>query len=218
MALGRTFFFLREMMWDARSLNSDWIDFPGTREDRAIADDDFIRPALAANEDPSYIELARIALCYYVAKADGVSNEEQEAIDAMCRDLIENPNTTQDYRAEVRMIMADRGTSFANVRRYLNRVPTEEFEKFQKDMIRIAELSDGISENEKKALQTFQDYVSGKKTTEESAPTQQSKLPRFLTLMCSDCGASSEIDTYKDEMICPYCCSNHVSCSPSKNT
>jgi len=219
MTLGRTFYFLREMMWDSRSLNSDWIQYPGKVKESSVQEECFSREALSSIEDPSYVELARIALCYYVAKADGVSSEEQGVIDEMCRALLENPNTSQDYRVELRMILADRGTSFANVKRYLNRVPSEELESFKADMIRIAETSDGISENERKALNLFQDYINGTKTPEENTVSaQRSKLPRFLTLKCEDCGASAEIDTYKDSMICPYCGSDHVVCSPGKHT
>ena len=219
MYFGRHFAFLREMTWDARSLNSDWINYPGETKEYSAEADCISRVSLSTIKDPSYIELARIALCYFVAKADGVSNEEQEVIDGMCRELLENPNTNPDYRVELRMILADRGTSFANVKRYLNRVPAEELEQFKADMIRIAETTDGISENERKALNLFQEYINGTKSTEENAvPTQHGKLPRFLTLKCDDCGASAEIDTYKDGMICPYCCSDHVVCSPSKHT
>ena len=74
------------------------------------------QPTLKPIKDPSYVQLVRIALCYYIAKADQIQPEEQEKIDAMCEDLLNNPEMNPDYRTELRMILADRGTSFNNVR------------------------------------------------------------------------------------------------------
>ena len=85
-------------------------------------DDLVSKPSLPTIKDPSYIQLVRIALCYYIAKADQVKPDEQEKIDQRCEELLNDPEMNPDYRYELRMILADKGTSFNNVRRYLNRI------------------------------------------------------------------------------------------------
>ncbi len=178
-----------------------------TRDD----EDCVIRPSLAPIKDPSYIELVRIALCYYIAKSDGVSEDEQAIIDEMCNKLLDDPDTNPDYRAELRMILADKGTNFANVRRYLNRVPKEELEQFRTDVMRIAEATDGISENERKAINIFQKYLSNIKNTEEDdADGAGTAKTRLVTMKCGSCGANLELSGDRDTAYCPYCGSNHL--------
>ena len=198
-----------ERMQNARSYNSEWIDLAsGDKSKRRDDDDCVIRPALPTIKDPSYIELVRIALCYYIAKADGVSEDEQAVIDEMCTNLIDDPNTNPDYRTELRMILADKGTNFANVRRYLNRVPTDELEKFKEDVMRIAETTDGITDNEKQAIKIFQNYLDDKKSWSE---VEENKgHTRIVPLKCASCGASIELTTDRESAYCTYCGSNHL--------
>ena len=116
--------------------------------------------------DEAYIDLVRIALCYYIAKIDGVSDDEMAIIDGMCEDLLNNPNGGAAYRSELKMIMADKGTYFTNVKRYLNRIEPEVLESFMDDMVRIAETTDGITETEKKAINDFRAFIDERKQAE----------------------------------------------------
>ena len=194
---------------DARAFNSDMIDLGYGQKSKPRDDEDcVIRQALPPIQDNSYIELVRIALCYYIAKADGVSEDEQAAIDEMCTNLLEDPNTNPDYRTELRMIMADKGTNFANVRRYLNRVPNEELEKFKEDVMRIAEMTDGITDNEKQAIKIFQNYLDDKKNWLE--PEKKKGHTRIVPLKCASCGATIELTTDRESAYCTYCGSNHL--------
>lgn len=197
---------------DARALNSDWIDLGYGKKNVSRDDDDcIIRPSLPTIKDPSYIELVRIALCYYIAKADGVSEDEQALIDGMCTELLENPDTNPDYRTELRMILADKGTNFANVRRYLNRVPNEELESFKADVMRIAETTDGITENEKQAIKIFQNYLDDKMSfAEEEMDKMKPGKTHIVSLKCASCGANLELTTDRESAYCTYCGSNHL--------
>lgn len=206
--MGRSY----ERTRDARTLNSDWIDLGYGKKTTSRDDDDcIIRPALPTIKDPSYIELVRIALCYYIAKADGVSEDEQALIDEMCTGLLENPDTNPDYRTELRMILADKGTNFANVRRYLNRVPKEELDSFKADVMRIAETSDGITDNEKQAIKIFQNYLDDKRSfAEEEMDKMKGKKTHIVSLKCASCGANLELTTDRESAYCTYCGSNHL--------
>ena len=69
------------------------------------------------------IALARIALCYYIAKADGnISPEEQMDLDYMCSSLMNNPNASSNFRTELQAIVNDRSMNFMNVEKYLDRL------------------------------------------------------------------------------------------------
>ena len=57
------------------------------------------QPTLTPIKDPSYVQLVRIALCYYIAKADQIQPEEQAKIDAMCEDLLNNPEMNPEAAA-----------------------------------------------------------------------------------------------------------------------
>ncbi len=177
----------------------------------SVDDDRVARPNLPPVTDPSYLELARIALCYYVAKADGVSPEEQAILDDMCTRLIDDPNTNPDYRYELRMILADKGKSFSNVRRYLNRIDPKELSQFKADVIRIAETTNGITENEKKALSVFYEYIASQnRSPVDDDGNEKAARTRIVSLKCQSCGASLEVGADQTLAYCPYCGSNHL--------
>ena len=174
-------------------------------------DDLVSKQTLPAVKDPAYIQLVRIALCYYIAKADQVKPEEQEMIDAMCEELLNDPRASRDYTTELRMILADKGTSFTNVRRYLNRIDPQDLEAFWDDVMEMAKISGDISDNEKKALLVYQSYVdeqmrvanmtSGKKFTGK---------PGIVSLKCTNCSAVLEVNADLSIAFCPYCGTKHI--------
>lgn len=164
-------------------------------------------------KDPSYVQLVRIALCYYIAKADQVQPEEQAKIDAMCEDLLNNPEMNPDYRTELRMILADRGTSFSNVRRYLNRIDPEDLKAFWKDVTEMAEASDGVSDNERKALLVYESYVSDRLEAlrmPSAVGNQSSGKPNIISLTCKRCSAVLDVNANLSTAFCPYCGTKHI--------
>ncbi len=153
------------------------------------------------------IALARIALCYYIAKADGnISPEEQMDLDYMCSSLLNNPNASPTFRSELQAIASDRSMNFLNVEKYLDRVDVTTLSQLQADMQRIAELTDGVTENERKAMTVFQNYLYGKQGFPGSNMNAQfAGNARVFNLQCTGCGATLEINNARTETYCPYC-------------
>ncbi|HBZ77127.1 MAG TPA: hypothetical protein DEO39_00295 [Clostridiales bacterium] len=168
------------------------------------------RPALTPIKDPSYVQLVRIALCYYIAKADRIQPEEQAKIDAMCEDLLNNPEMNSDYRTELRMILADRGTSFNNVRRYLNRIDPSDLEAFWKDVNEMAEAADGVSDNERKALLVYESYVNERMAALRMPGSNGSGKPNIISLTCKRCSAVLDVNANLSTAFCPYCGTKHI--------
>ena len=168
------------------------------------------RPALTPIKDPSYVQLVRIALCYYIAKADQIQPEEQAKIDAMCEDLLNNPEMNSDYRTELRMILADRGTSFNNVRRYLNRIDPSDLEAFWKDVNEMAEAADGVSDNERKALLVYESYVNERMVALRMPGSNGSGKPNIISLTCKRCSAVLDVNANLSTAFCPYCGTKHI--------
>lgn len=168
------------------------------------------RPALTPIKDPSYVQLVRIALCYYIAKADQIQPEEQAKIDAMCEDLLNNPEMNSDYRTELRMILADRGTSFNNVRRYLNRIDPSDLEAFWKDVNEMAEAADGVSDNERKALLVYESYVNERMAALRMPGNNGSGKPNIISLTCKRCSAVLDVNANLSTAFCPYCGTKHI--------
>ena len=158
------------------------------------------------------IALARIALCYYIAKADGsISPEEQTDLDYMCSSLMNNPNASSTFRSELQSIVNDRSTSFMNVEKYLNRLDPNTLSSLEADARRIAELSGGVSDTESKALSVFQNYVYGKQGFPGSNMNEQfAGKARVINLKCSGCAADLEINPSMTETYCPYCGSRQI--------
>ena len=207
--------FYQEQFSGINSLRNDQylatMSGPGEVRRSHSADDAVSKASLPKMKDPSYIELCRIALCYFIAKADGVSPEEQAKIDAMCEQFLSDPNCSADFRSELRMILADKGTSFSNLRRYLNRIETEEIRRFMDDVRNIAETSDGITEKEKKAILIFMDYLDERKTEDgDDALERLTGKPSVISLKCESCGSNLNVTADKQIASCPYCGSSHL--------
>ena len=157
------------------------------------------------------VALARIALCYYIAKADGsISPEEQTDLDYMCSSLLNNPNAAPSFRTELQKIAADRSMSFLNVEPYLDKLNIDTLIQLQADVQRIAEISDGVTENERKAMTVFQNYILGKQGFPGSNMAGQFGTTRVMNLKCSGCGAELQINDSRTETYCPYCGSKQI--------
>ena len=188
------------------------------RDGRSM-DDLVSRPSLPTINDPAYIQLVRIALCYYIAKADQVKPEEQQLIDEMCEVLLSDPKGSQDYRCELRMILADKGTNFSNLRRYLNRIEPKELEAFWTDVMRIAEANGYISDDERKALLVYESYVKERTRLQEDLASagpgngkRISSKVHIISLSCKNCDAILDVNSDLSVAFCPYCGTKHIIC------
>lgn len=158
------------------------------------------------------IALARVALCYYIAKADGsISPEEQMDLDYMCSSLLNNPNASQSFRNTLQAIASNRSTSFMSVEKYLDRLDVNSLNMLLADAQHIAELTDGVTENERKAMSVFQNYIYGKQGFPGGNMNAQfAGTARVVNLKCTGCGADLEINSTKTETFCPYCGSKQI--------
>lgn len=168
--------------------------------------------APAQNTSVANIALARIALCYYIAKSDGnISPDEQMELDYMCSSLMNNPRASSMFRSELQAITADRTLNFMNVEKYLDRLDINTLNLLQQDVQRIAEITDGVTENERKAMSVFQNYIYGKQGFPGSNMNEQfAGKARVISLKCSACGADLEINESKTQTYCPYCGSMQI--------
>ena len=153
------------------------------------------------------VALARIALCYYIAKADGyISPDEQRDLDYMCSSLLNNPNASASFRTELQKIASDTSTSFLTVEKYLNNLSLDTLNQLQADVQRVAEITDGVTENERKAMMVFQNYIYGKQGFPGGNMNAQfAGTARVVSLKCSGCGADLEINDSRTETFCPDC-------------
>ncbi|MBP5491217.1 MAG: hypothetical protein J6Y08_00030 [Clostridiales bacterium] len=180
------------------------------RRGYANHEEDIAKRPLVAIKDPSYLELVRIALCYHIAKVDGVSEDEMQIIDEMCRELLNNPNGGSQFRVELNMILSDRGTDFESLKRYLVRIEPDVLEAFKDDMIQIADTTDGITENERNAINMFQEFVDERKKVVGEKPKEEVPVEASVAtetekpiIICGVCGAQMEIDG--DTAFCNEC-------------
>ena len=108
------------------------------------------------------------------------------------------------------MILADRGTSFNNVRRYLNRIDPSDLEAFWKDVNEMAEISDGISDNERKALLVYESYVNERMAALRMPGSKGSGKPNIISLTCKRCSAVLDVNANLSTAFCPYCGTKHI--------
>lgn len=144
--------------------------------------------------------LARIALCYYIAKADGaISNDEQLELDTVISEVTNSNDFPQSFRNEVSAIAASTSNSFIDVEKYLNKVNPETLVSFFDEMKKVAKSDNAISMQEQKALYVFETYLTGKtgRTFEKEAST--------FDMTCKNCGAAMSLDAATSQIICPFC-------------
>lgn len=152
-----------------QNVSDDYSEWVKKQRAQGSYDDRLPKGLMTHIQNPAYVELVRIALCYYIAKLDGVSDDEQEILDGMIEGLLDDPRGGSEFRAELRMILADKGTKFENVKRYLNRIDTTTLEEFKNDAIQIAETTGGITENEQQAIDLYQKFIEERKKLEEES-------------------------------------------------
>lgn len=143
--------------------------------------------------------LAKIAICYYIARADGsVGREEQLVLDNALSGVINDNRIPQYFRDELVKIANDSGNSFLFIEQYLNRVSPELLVSFLEDARAIASADNKISIDEQKALNVFEKYLEGKTGRTFFSSTT-------IDTRCESCGATMKIEPSTSQITCPYC-------------
>lgn len=144
--------------------------------------------------------LAKIAICYYIAKSDGVlSREEQMALDGVVGAILNTPSLPQYYRNEIKKISEDKTNSFLFTEQYLNNVNSDVLISFLDTAKAIATADNQLSTYEQQALSVFEKYLSGK--TGRSFESEKSAVDT----KCECCGGIMKADYSTMKLNCPYC-------------
>ncbi|MCQ2535156.1 MAG: TerB family tellurite resistance protein [Clostridia bacterium] len=143
--------------------------------------------------------LAKIAICYYIARADGsIGRAEQMVLDNALSGVLNDNRIPQSFRDELVKIANDSGNSFLFVEQYLNKVKPELLVSFLEDARAIASADNRISVDEQKALNVFEKYLEGKTGRTFFAGST-------IDTRCDNCGATMKINPDVSQINCPYC-------------
>lgn len=160
------------------------------------------RPARNPYQDAM---IGKVAVCYYVAKADGyISPAEQMEIDAIASELLSNSSFTPEAKHEFEKITHMQTISFSVVESYLSRVDSNTLVSFAKDVENIANASEGVLPAEAKAIDVFEKYVTAKTGYTFEKKKEEKKVTE-VNLTCECCNGTMELDETYLKAVCPYC-------------
>lgn len=114
------------------------------------------------DEIKKYVDfyLATVALSYYIARCDGsISYEEQMEIDYDLDAIQKNKDIPDAIKKELYDISQNVSISFEDVKSYLDNVSNETLTGLRDDIDEIAVASNGINDDERKAIQKFDNYL-----------------------------------------------------------
>ena len=149
--------------------------------------------------------LARIALGYYIARADNqISANEQLSLDEITSDVMSNNQFPAEFRNEVNAIASENTNSFINVEKYLNKVDPNTLVSFLDEAKRVAASDNAVSIEEQKALNVFEKYLSSKTGR---VFTQDTKT---IDMTCKNCAAIMHAEPSSSQIICPFCGSTQL--------
>lgn len=149
--------------------------------------------------------LAKLALCYYIAKADGyISPAEQMEIDSVASELLSNPGISPMTKKEMEKFMSMPSISFAHVEKHLNVVDSSTLISFANDVNAIAKASEGVQPAEAKAIEIFEKYVTSKTGYTFEKKAEEQKVTQ-VNLTCDCCNGTMELDATMLKATCPYC-------------
>ena len=148
--------------------------------------------------------LGKIAVCCYIAQADGVvSPEEKMEIDAVATSILADPRLSEENKKKVRDIVRCTNISFSQVEGILSKADSGPLISFVNDIERIARTNGGITALEQKAIRTFKEYVS--KRTGYSFPDEVAPDLKSVDLTCTHCGGLMDVDSSMLKATCMYC-------------
>lgn len=163
------------------------------------------QPAVPVSDPYSDAMIAKFAICYYVAKADGyVSPAEQMELDTIANELLSNSNISERARNEMTRIMNKNSISFSEVEAYLRKVESQTLISFAVDVDNIVKASEGVTLEEEKAVDIFKKYVE-RKTGCSFEVYEKPVKPTEVNLKCDCCNGTMELDSTLLKAVCPYC-------------
>lgn len=101
------------------------------------------------------------AMAYYVAKADGrVSWKEKKLLQEKLDSVLAGDFADKELKSDVKAITSLKEISFGDVTAYLDNLPTGIISSFIEDMYCIVKSSNGISPEEKVAIEEIEEYIA----------------------------------------------------------
>ena len=145
--------------------------------------------------------LAKFALCYYIASADGIiSSEETGLIDGAIDEICSNEYISSDFRRELNKVKTN-GQNPSVLIAYLDKVDNETISSFSGVLEDIANSDNQISDAEKEAIEAVKAYVSERS---EAGVAVNNNL-----IKCESCGFEFDKtaeDVVRDgDIYCPQC-------------
>ena len=112
--------------------------------------------------------IAKIAVVYLIALSDGeISRAERKEINDIINGITANPEFPKAAVNTINDIINHDTLSFSDIKGYLDIIDIDTLIAFEKDLIAIAEASDGISYKEKVIIDVFKNYVDNRKQSEQ---------------------------------------------------
>lgn len=169
---------------------------------------------------------AKLAVCTYIANADGmISGEEDDELATLC--MMAEETYGDRVLSKAYDIIGFAGNNFMTVEQYLSKVRTEDLDTIMMLAQEMAEADDEVCKEEKRALNKILTYINGRKgiRTEfsferESNPAPQ-PVPQYIPqpqqpnsvhvlvgkidLTCPCCAAMMRMDRYGYLAECEYC-------------
>lgn len=151
--------------------------------------------------------LAKLAVCFYIANADGeMSDNERNAIGRLVNQILRGEvPPTERVRTEVLNINKQRDGNFVVCEKYLQPIKSGDLAAYLQVAEELANADEGLSEAENNALNTLREYVSdrsGKDFTSADLDDQD--------LICQSCGGHMELSEGGAMLVCPFCGTTRV--------
>lgn len=151
--------------------------------------------------------LGKLALCYYLARIDGIiSVDEKIELDKIAAGIMSDASIPASEKGKVSAIMNDQAISFITVTSYLDKAEPSALISFVNDIDNIARLG-GVTVQEKKVIGMFKDYVA-RKTGYSFAREDDNVVSVDLT--CPNCSGQMELDSTMLRANCPFCGSSKI--------
>lgn len=151
--------------------------------------------------------LAKLAVCYFIANADGeLSDEERHEIGRLTNQILRGQNApTERLKTEVKNINQHQGESFVLVEKYLQPIKNGDLTSYLQIAENIANSNEELSSDEKDAMTRLREYVSdrtGKDFTSSDLDDTD--------LVCQSCGGHMELSDGGGMLVCPFCGTTRV--------
>lgn len=158
-------------------------------------------------ENARNLLLARLAVSYYIARANGeLSDEERNELGRLTNEVLRGRITPDErMRAEVRRINTSDDSSFVFVEKYLQPIPQGELVTLLSVAEAVASSDSEITPEEEEAMNKLRDYVSDRTGKDFTANNFDEK-----DLICQSCGGHMDVSDGGGMLVCPFCGTTRV--------